>query len=179
MKKKNTTSSKKRMNLIIMLSSAGALLVFAVIGLVAYLPGKMSTAAYDFLYTSNYVAHSKYFVKDGKVQVESNSKYEFMNDREEASAVIYRYDSATDTSSVVADNEVVNLKVSDDNRSPDGYSVVMTYSGGNSFSNPLVIDGGADYGYKVSLRKGLSSRNITVEKDEFSSFMFLAWVIED
>jgi hypothetical protein len=181
MNKKNLNNDKKRMNLIIILSSAGALLIFALIGLLAYLPGKMSTTDYDFLYTAGYSNHGMYFVNDGKLQLELTPKYEYVDpyEYEDDSSVLYRYDASTDTSSVISYEDARALTVDSKTESPDGYSVVMKYDSANY--TPFSLSGTTDSrsGYKVFLHRGISNRSINVETGEYGGFQFIAWIIED
>jgi hypothetical protein len=181
MKKHKENNKSKRRTVAITTSVVGALILFTAIGLLAYLPGKMSTTKYDFLYTLSYASGGKYSVDGGKLRIEPTSKYDYMEyGLDKSSAALYRYSVDDDTSNIVSDEDARAMTVSDKEQSPDGYSVVVKHNNTNYFPGPTGVGRSSmDIGYSIFLRKGISSRNINVTQIDYGTFQFVAWIIED
>lgn len=187
MKKHSISDNKKRRNIIIIASVAGAFILFTLAGLLAYLPGRMSTTSYDFLYTMNYAAHGKYRVENSKLKVEPIPKYDYMRGADDfygESTNLYRYDSANDKQIVISDSDAEKLTLNEDSESPDGYSVIVKYNN-NNFNPTYPLTGVRDgsYGdFNVFFRKGISNRKLNIERDNSDSyydFQFIAWIVEE
>lgn len=133
-----------------------------------YIPRFFAHPTYDFLYCTGYYCDSKYTVDPSGVVHTADSDTRIAR----RDGALRYYDAVRDTTRPLTDTEITRYKLDSASKSPDGYTVGRSSSGGG-----FLFWGGTN-GNDWSLRKGIVARPVDLSAEN-SDIHFIGWVLHN
>lgn len=140
--------------------------IIIIIAALLYVPRLFANPGYDFIYCTGYSCSEQYTVNpSGKiVEMPNENRYTF------ESSTLYYYDVERNTSRPLWSSvEALQYKLDPTLKSPDGYTLEHTTSGGDFLFS-------SNYRNNWSLTKGLVARPVTLDASGRNNH-FIGWVL--
>jgi hypothetical protein len=154
------------------------LLLTGVIAALFVLPTVFKKPGHDLIYATCIACYDYDFkVTNGRLEIKDwgYTRTGIDDVRGMAGYTLYRYDIDAHTSKSLTLEEVQSLKLSEGNKSPDGYSIER---GNIDAYNPFFGGGYSDYSTMYAVN-GASKVKLSISESDYGRFQEIGWVISE
>lgn len=169
---------KKNATLIIGIAIPVIMIILVAVSI--YIPPLFMHPKYNFLYVSGdeYNSEYTYHISGGtlvKEKKERNKNDDYGYNRSSyREQKLFLHDTQKNESREISYEEARGLKLDTDEKSPDGFEVISSWSGGGF----LFFDGGSHRGQYLKRNSYSKKLNTQASGDYYYDFNFLGWIIK-